>query len=46
MVDRQAPLFHYFLNAPVALRVRGVSANADEDDVDRETHSFNAEHVR
>jgi hypothetical protein len=45
MVNRHASLGHHFLDVPVAQRVGCVPANTDQDDVSRETHSFEAEHI-
>ena len=45
MVDRHATRFQHFLDVPVAQRISRLPSNADQDDFDRETHSFKVEHA-
>jgi hypothetical protein len=45
VVDRDAALLHYLLDMPIAQRISGVPADADQDHVDREAHTFEVEHV-
>lgn len=45
MVNRYPALFHHFLDMLVAQRVSHTPLDANDDDIDRETHSFEAEHI-
>jgi len=45
MVDRHATLFHHLLEVPVAQRIGGIPADADQEHVDRKAHTFEVEHV-
>ena len=38
-------LFYHFLDMPVAQRVIHIPSDADQNDVDRETHSFEVTHI-
>ena len=44
IVEWHAALAHHLLKVPVAQRISGVPANANQDHIHRETHSFEAEH--
>ena len=44
IVDRYAPLFHQLFDVPVAQRIGRAPIDADQDDVDRETHAFETKH--
>lgn len=46
MVNRHAALFHHLFKVPVAQRLGHIPSDADHDDIDRETHSFEVEHDR
>lgn len=45
MNGRYTPLFHQFLDVRVAQPVSRIPADADQDDFDRERHSFEVEHA-
>jgi hypothetical protein len=45
MVDRHAALLHHLLEVTVPQRISGVPTDADQDHVDRKTHTFEVEHV-
>lgn len=45
MADRYAALLRHFLDVPVAQRVSRIPADADQDDFDREAHSFKVDHA-
>jgi hypothetical protein len=45
MVDRHAALLHYLLEVPVAQRISGVPADADQNHINRKAHTFEVEHV-
>jgi hypothetical protein len=46
LVNRHAALIHELVNVSVAQWVRGVPADADQDDVGRKAHSSEARHVK
>lgn len=45
VVDKYAALLHYFFQVAAAQRIRGIPANAHQNDVDWEAHSFGSQRL-